>query len=154
TWNLQFTRQDGQASAVACTSATRCFAQFASGPVGQTPYTQFDWSPTNGWSPVTGGSTPFHTNGVLVCAQARCYGFDDGANIFTSSDQGATWSQLMTPPYHTTLSGFACVDALRCVGIGVQSTVYTPRIVRTSDGGKTWLYNTSPPIAGSGVDCN
>lgn len=155
TWNTDFSRVNGQASAIACPSTTRCIAQFNGSPVGEVPYSQFDWNPTTGWSPVTDGSTPFHTKGVLVCVSSRCYGMDDASvpNIYASSDQGATWKPV-TPPYHTTVFDLSCVDALHCVGVGQQSTVFTPRIISTADGGASWSYDTSPPVAAYGVTCN
>jgi photosystem II stability/assembly factor-like uncharacterized protein len=70
--------------------------------------------------------------------------YGNGPHIFTSSDRGQTWTELVPPP-HQELRQIKAFDSLRCWIIGVSPFPYGPRIWKTSDGGQNWMTEYDGP---------
>ncbi|HEU4930497.1 MAG TPA: YCF48-related protein [Pyrinomonadaceae bacterium] len=81
---------------------------------------------------------------VLVRAvfsrNGRGWTFGEAGLIFTTQDDGMTWTQLRSPTRHLLLGGIF-VDNDRGWLVGAGAT-----IIQTSDGGETWYKSTFPQV--------
>jgi photosystem II stability/assembly factor-like uncharacterized protein len=77
------------------------------------------------------------------------------SSAILSSDAGATWTLLPSPP--TTATEVSCTTGLTCyllsTDIGPTWTTYSSGVFKTVDGGKDWTAVTAPSTLGP-LECS
>lgn len=78
-------------------------------------------------------------------------GHGEGA-VAVSADSGQTWSLATVPPGAGVLQSAACLSTSTCIAAGTTTTTVSDvvpakgEILRSSDGGHTWVAAGTPPI--------
>ena len=139
----------GELSAVSCANARRCWAVGVAGPnpapagIG----TVVIVATTNGgksWKaqPVAGGSTP-QLSGISCPTPTECMAVGSNGTslpgsgvVVTTTDAGATWSPVMSPPNALTVSSVSCAGPTDCIVIVSDGTVTWSD--HSTDFGQSW----------------
>lgn len=146
---------------LSCTSSTVCVGPSVSGGLLRTVDGGKIWTSV----PIPSGFSAGGFAAEVSCdAAGDCVAVASGCCVFSmdvyssailSSDAGATWTLLPSPP--TTATEVSCTTGLTCyllsTDIGPTWTTYSSGVFKTVDGGKDWTAVTAPSTLGP-LECS
>ena len=155
TWALHSLGPGADLYGIACPTATSCYAVGTStsgdGVVIATTDSWTTWTA----QPVPSSVTKIY--GMACPATADCYAVGSGSNggvVLATTDSGTTWTSETVPSGGSappSFAGLACASTTTCWAVGpypIGSPV-SVAVIATTNGGKTWVFQSPPAATGS-----